>query len=159
MLDVYGDGPCRARLEEIAAEVGAADRITFHGSVNHGQVMDAFADADLSLLSTRQEGYGKVLLECMVYGVVPVFGVSPVADEISGGGSRGLVFSPDDDGALADLVAGLVADRSRWAAMSEAARAFTATVTLEAFQDRVQEMLERQWGVTLRRRPTASEAR
>ncbi len=84
--------------------------------------MDAFAAADLNLLSTRQEGYGKVLLEGMVHGVVPVFGESPVADEISGGWiARPGVRPRRRRCRLPTLVAGLVADRaSRWAAMCEA---------------------------------------
>ena len=148
-LDVYGDGPCRAELEALAAGLGVSDRNTFHGSVDHGEVMAAFAAADLNLLSTRQEGYGKVLLESMVHGTVAIVGESPVAGEISGGGSRGLVFPPDDDARLAELVVGLVEDRARWAAMVDAAREYAATMSLEAFQDHLRDMLERQWHVSL----------
>jgi glycosyltransferase involved in cell wall biosynthesis len=159
VLDVYGDGPLRPRLEQMAEELGVAERVTFHGSVDHGAVMAAFASADLNLLSTRQEGFGKVLLEGMVHATVPVFGESPVAGEISGDGSRGVVFPADDPDRLADAVVALVADRPRWVSMAQDARRYAASVTLEAFQDRVREMLERQWGVTLRRpAPTEGDA-
>ena len=112
--------------------------------------MEAFANGDLNLLSTRQEGYGKVLLESMVHATVPVFGKSPVSGEISGEGSRGLVFPSDDSERLSELVTALISDRERWAGMAVAAREYAGTMTLEAFQDRVREMLQRQWGVTLR---------
>lgn len=148
-LDVYGDGPCSATLQALAADLGVDDRVEFHGSVDHGVVMKAFAGADLNLLSTRQEGFGKVLLEGMVHAAVPVFGESPVAGEISGSGSRGVVVSADDAEQMAAAVVALVADRERWVAMATDARAYASTVTLEAFQDRVKEMLERQWGVSL----------
>jgi glycosyltransferase involved in cell wall biosynthesis len=152
-LAVYGDGPCRPALEALANQLGVADRVAFHGAVDHGEVMAAYIDADLNLLATRQEGYGKVLLEGMLRATVPVFAESPAAAEISGDGSRGLVFSPDDHHQLAGLVAGLLADRDRWLALATDARAYAATVTLEAFQARVKEMLERQWRVTLRPLP------
>jgi hypothetical protein len=51
---------------------------------------------------------------------------------------------------MAAAVVALVRDRSRWAAMAREARTYAASVTLEAFQDRLREMLERQWGVRLR---------
>ncbi len=111
--------------------------------------MAAFAAADLNLLSTRQEGFGKVLLEGMVHAAVPVFGESPVAGEISGAGSRGVVVPPDDPDRFAEAVIDLVADRTRWAAMAEDARAYAGSMSLEAFQERVRVMLETQWGVTL----------
>lgn len=147
VLDVYGDGPERPRLERLAAELGLGDRIRFHGSVDHREVMDAFARADLQLLGTRQEGYGKVLLEGMLHGTVPVFSDSPVAPEIAGDGTRGRVVGSDDHGAFARAVVELTSDRARWARMAKAARDHTADMTLEAFAERVQEMLERQWGV------------
>jgi glycosyltransferase involved in cell wall biosynthesis len=148
-LEVLGDGPERPALERLAADQGVADRVRFRGSVSHGDVMDAFRRADLNLLSTRQEGYGKVLLEGMVHATVPVFAQSPVAGEIAGDGTRGIVFPADSPDVLAEAVAGLVADRVRWGAMAAASREYAATVTLEAFEQRVHELLERQWGVEL----------
>jgi glycosyltransferase involved in cell wall biosynthesis len=152
-LSVIGEGPCRPRLESLAGELGVADRTTFRGPLDHGEVMAAFADADLNLLSTRQEGYGKVLLEGMVHGTVPVMAESPAAAEISGSGARGVVFPADDADQLARAVVDLVGDRPRWARMAEAGRAYAATVTLEAFQERVHDMLERHWGVDLPESP------
>lgn len=148
-LDLYGDGPCREELAALATDVGVAGRVTFHGSVSHGEVMEAFAAADLNLLSTRQEGYGKVLLESMVHATVPVFGESPVSGEISGDGMRGLVFPPDDADRLVEHVVGLVGDPERWSKMAQAGRDYSVTVTLDSFQDRLREVLERQWKVRL----------
>jgi glycosyltransferase involved in cell wall biosynthesis len=158
-LSVIGDGPCRGRLESVASELGVGPRVTFHGSLDHGEVMSAFAAADLNLLSTRQEGYGKVLLEGMVHATVPVLAESPAAAEISGSGSRGVVFPADDPEQLAREVVDLVGDRARWARMAEAGRSYAATVTLEAFQERVHDMLERQWGVDLPEPPSAEDVR
>ncbi len=121
-LDVFGDGPCRPALEQLAMELGMDQRITFHGSVDHGDVMAAFAAADLNLLSTRQEGFGKVLLEGMVHAAVPVFGESPVAG-ISGAGSQGLSFRPTTRIDSQRRSSIWVADRTRWeAAMAEDAQ-------------------------------------
>jgi glycosyltransferase involved in cell wall biosynthesis len=150
-LDVYGDGPERPGLEQLAEELGVREHVVFNGSVDHGVIMQAFAQADLNLLTTRQEGYGKVLLEGMVHATVPVFARSPVADEIAGGGSRGIVVPADAPEVLAAEVVALVGDRERWAVMAQAARDFSASVTLDVFQDRVRDMLERQWQVELSR--------
>lgn len=157
-LDLYGDGPSRNELEDLVERLGLGEWVRFHGSVGHPQVMAAFAAADLNLLSTRQEGYGKVLLEGMVHATVPVFGRSPVSGEISGDGMRGLVMDADDPGAMADHVVGLWQDRDRWARTALAARDYAATVSLETFQGRVRELLERQWKVTLSP-PTAADGR
>lgn len=146
-LDIYGDGPLRSRLESLVAELGVGDVVTFRGSVDHGEVMAAFRRADLNLLSTRQEGFGKVLLEGMVHGVVPIFGESPVAGEISGHGRRGIVVPPDDDERMAQAIIDLTHDRETWESMVLDARRYASTMTLESFQERVVDMLRRQWGV------------
>lgn len=151
VLDVYGDGVLRHQLESLVDELGLDGRVTFHGAVDHQEVMRAFATADLNLLATRQEGYGKVLLEGMVHGVVPIFGESPVAGEISGQGRRGVVVPPDDEERLARAIVELIEDRERWAEMIMEARSYARMTTLEAFRDRVREMLQRQWAVELRK--------
>lgn len=148
-VDLAGDGPELERLTAQVAAAGLTDRVRFHGMVDHTEVLRLFGEADVQILSTYQEGYGKVLLEGMVQGVVPVFSHSPVANEISGGGSRGIVVDPDDASAMADAISSLIADRARWVAMIDDARAFTGGLTLESFAVRVREMLEDQWQVEL----------
>lgn len=155
-LDVVGEGPEAGRLATQAEAAGIGGRVRFHGMVDHDEVLALFGQADLQVLTTRQEGYGKVLLEGMVAGVIPVFADSPVADEIAGGGSRGVVVDADRPEEVADAVEALVEDRERWLSMVDAGRSYAASLTLEAFEERVREVLERGWGVELVRPAEAS---
>lgn len=148
-LDVLGDGPERGRLESLACELGLGDRVRFHGMVTFDEVADAFAGADLQILPSRQEGFGKVLLEGMVHGVVPLLSPGPAADGIAGQGSRGLIIDPQAPSTIADAVRSLVDDRLRWLAMVDDARAHTADQTLEVFRSSLRRALERQWDVDL----------
>lgn len=148
-LDVLGDGPERARLEALGQELGLGDRVRFRGMVPLDEVAEVFARADLQILPSRQEGFGKVLLEGMVQGVVPLLSPGPAADGIAGHGSRGLLIDPHDPATIADAVRSLISDRSRWLAMIDDARAYTAEQTLEVFGASLRQALERQWDVAL----------
>lgn len=148
-LEVIGDGPERVALEELAAELGVAAHVRFAGARDHAEVLEAFAQADLHLLTTRQEGYGKVLLEGMAHATVPIFSESPVSAEVSGDGARGIVVAADDVEGLVAAIASLVADRERWVAMARAARSYAGTVTLDAFEDGLVEVLGRHWDLDL----------
>lgn len=148
-LVVLGDGPELERLELLAAELGVADRVAFRGMVDLREVTATFAASDIQLLTSKQEGFGKVLLEGMVQGVVPITSHSPASGEISGNGSRGVVADPEDPGAFARAVQDLVADRERWVRMVDDARAYTGAHTLEVFGREVQALLQRQWHVEL----------
>ena len=149
-LEVVGSGPQAGALRVRAREAGIADRVAFLGELEHAQVLERFAAADLQLLPTRHEGFGKVLLEGMVGGLVPILGASPAAMEVAGDGRRGVVVDSSSAETFADAVAALVADRSRWHAMSGEARAYAGQRTLESYEVLVREVLERQWGVSLR---------
>ena len=89
--------------------------------------MQAFASADLHLLTTRQEGFGKVLLEGMVHATVPIFADSPVAQEVDGRGVVGAWWSTRPTSVRSPRRScALVADRAGWAAVAAAARAYAA---------------------------------
>lgn len=148
-LEVLGDGPERDRLEALAAQLGVADRVAFRGMVDLREVTATFAASHIQLLTSKQEGFGKVLLEGMVQGVVPLLSHSPASGEISGHGSRGVVVDPEDPEAIARAVSDLVADRARWVQMVADARSYTGAHTLEVFGKEVRSMLERQWQVEL----------
>ncbi|MGN6696405.1 MAG: glycosyltransferase [Aquihabitans sp.] len=150
-LDVLGDGPERGRLEVLARELGMGDRVRFRGMVPLDEVADVFAEADLQILPSRQEGFGKVLLEGMVQGVVPLLSPGPAAAGIAGDGSRGVIIDPQDPATIADAARSLIADRPRWLAMIDDARRYSAGQTLEVFRASLRQVLEDQWDVELPR--------
>src|SRR4051812_36790937 len=91
-LDVVGDGPQRKRLESLAAELGVAERITFHGEVPHERVARMLAASDALVLASDYEGLPHVVLESLAVGtpvIAPVVG--GVGDVIEHGVSGLLV--------------------------------------------------------------------
>jgi glycosyltransferase involved in cell wall biosynthesis len=127
-LDVVGDGPERTRLESLAAELGVASRVTFHGGVPRERVGRVLATSDALVLASDYEGLPHVVLEALAAGtpvVAPVVG--GVGDVIEHGVSGLLVASADveelvaalrtlsDDPGLGErLRAGAAAAGGRW---------------------------------------------
>lgn len=71
-LEIVGDGPERPRLEQMAKNLGVADRVTFSGWVEHGQLAGRLAAAHLFAFPSIREFGGAVVLEAMAMGCVPV---------------------------------------------------------------------------------------
>ncbi len=74
VYDIVGDGPERAHLEALAREVGVAERVVFHGSLDSQELMKCYRDADIFIaISTRnsrdREGFGIVYLEAQCCGL------------------------------------------------------------------------------------------
>lgn len=65
-LVIVGDGPDRAALEGLAAELGISDTVHFTGFLSDPQPL--IARADLFVLSSRYEGLGLVLVEALAHG-------------------------------------------------------------------------------------------
>jgi len=63
---IVGKGADRANLEALAASLGVADRVIFHGFVDDGGVMAMAAGADCFVLASEQEGLPTVLLEMLI---------------------------------------------------------------------------------------------
>lgn len=84
-LKVAGDGPMRCELEDIARSEGVADRIDWLGWQSAEKVPQIFADAALTVLPSRFEGWGAVVNES--------FGVGTPAVVSRGAGAHCLVRS------------------------------------------------------------------
>jgi glycosyltransferase involved in cell wall biosynthesis len=67
-LDIYGDGPARASLERLAAQLKLTDRITVHGAVPNTEVHNALAAADCAVLPSRFDGWGMLVNEALAVG-------------------------------------------------------------------------------------------
>lgn len=115
-----GDGPERARLEALAAELGVADRVEFLG---HCTDMPALmAGADLVVLPSLYEGLPLSLAEAMAAGRPVVATDVGGTREIVADGRTGLLVPPGDPTALAAAISTVARDRSLAAAFGAAGR-------------------------------------
>lgn len=72
---ISGDGPDEARLVEVAAEAGVADKVRFLGRVPESDLPQLYNAADLFAMPSTGEGFGIAFLEAMACGV-PAIGLA-----------------------------------------------------------------------------------
>jgi glycosyltransferase involved in cell wall biosynthesis len=99
---IVGDGELRARLEQKAADLGLAPRVTFLGWRTDLEAV--YADLDVVVNSSRNEGTPVALIEAMAAGrPVVATAVGGTAD-LLGDGERGLLVPAGDAAALAHAI-------------------------------------------------------
>ncbi len=127
-LEIVGDGPCRAELEALAAELGIGDRVHFRGALTAAQVDMAYRRCSMLALPCRidpdgdRDGMPTVLVEAMAR-ALPVVSTAVIGlDELVTSGVDGVLVAPEDPTALADAIDGLLDDPQSARGMGEAAR-------------------------------------
>jgi glycosyltransferase involved in cell wall biosynthesis len=122
-LVVAGGGPLRADLEAGARRLGVDGAVTFLGP--RDDIEGVLGGVDLAVLTSEAEGIPGVAIEALMAGCpmvsVPVGGVAEVIEH----GVTGLVLDGFEPAAMADAVAGLLADGETRLAMSRESRART----------------------------------
>lgn len=114
-----GDGPLSTPLQERAARLGLADRISWMGCVpDAGRLLRAF---DVLVLSSRTEGTPVVLLEAMAAGT-PIIAtrVGGVPDLLPA--HTALLISPESPTELRDAIRQVIADPAAAMSRADAAR-------------------------------------
>jgi glycosyltransferase involved in cell wall biosynthesis len=103
-LQIAGDGPLKASLRKLAAELGADDRVAFLGTRH--DVPDLLERADAYVQSSRYDGFAIAALEALGSGLPVVFSaVAGMAQVI--GESAGLSFPNENHEVLAGNLARL----------------------------------------------------
>ncbi len=67
-LLIAGSGPEKKNLEQLAQELGVADRVTLLGPVPQTELKTYYNAADVLVLASSREGWANVLLEAMACG-------------------------------------------------------------------------------------------
>lgn len=136
-------GVLQARL----AELGAAGHVHFMGHVPYDMLPRYYAGCDLFVAPSRYEPFGMIYLEAMACGkAVVATGVGGVP-EIIQHGRTGYLVPPDDVGALARALDGLLQSPSWRERMGQAARAhvqatFSLPVIAAATEQHYRELLQ-----------------
>jgi glycosyltransferase involved in cell wall biosynthesis len=104
---LVGDGPERNRLEQLVAELGVGDMVTFLGSRPNEEMPGLLAGADVAVFPSLLEATSVAALEAMSCGVPVaasrVGGLPQIVDE-----SVGALFEPADPPALAEALTRLL---------------------------------------------------
>ena len=66
---IVGEGPDGEWLRVRCAEFGLIDSVTFYGALTHEQTAELYKTADVFIMPSRSEGFPRVILEAMRYGL------------------------------------------------------------------------------------------
>jgi glycosyltransferase involved in cell wall biosynthesis len=115
-LEITGDGPERAELERLVAELSLERNVSLPGAAPHADALDRVARADVFALACRTTADGDhdclpvALMDAMSIGVPVVstdaFGIPELIED----GRSGLLSPPGDHVALADSLERVLAD-------------------------------------------------
>lgn len=118
--DIVGDGTCRAEWELLAADLGIADRVRFHGCVDEEALLDAYANADLFCMPGIAELQSLATMEAMAAGKPVVAADAMALPHLVRPGRNGWLYQPGDIQGLADRLHGVLADPAVTARMGAA---------------------------------------
>ena len=142
---VIGDGPQRAEIERLAAELGLTSRVRLHGALAHADALREARSAAIFVLPSVDEAFGVAYIEAMAGAVAAVGSQGePGPQEIAACGDGIRLVAPGDPEALAALLAEMLGDPSALSELGSAARATVAehftwercgSETLRAYED------------------------
>lgn len=143
-LVLAGDGPDRAKLENLARELKVMDRVTFLGAVPQAQLRAHYGAADALVLSSSREGWANVLLEAMACGTPVVASRVYGTPEVVAAPEAGVLMRERSYQGVADAVNALRANYPDRAATRRYAERFSWDDTTEGQIDLFESVLARQ---------------
>jgi glycosyltransferase involved in cell wall biosynthesis len=101
-FDIAGGGDQRKALESLTAQLGIADRVTFHGLVTDEQLRELYSRSSVFAIASIAELQSIVTMEAMA-SALPVVGANAVAlPHLVHDGENGHLFEPGNVDDLAD---------------------------------------------------------
>lgn len=122
-LTVVGDGPDRSALQDMARDLGVADRVDFIGYKSQREVAALLASHSIFVLPSFAEGVPVVLMEAMAARRAVVTTKIAGIPELVEDGTSGILVTPGDVASLSEALVALKSDPKRLTQMGEAGRA------------------------------------
>ena len=143
-LDVVGDGGALKYFKKLAHEVRVSEYISFHGYLDHHDVIKALHNADIFCFPTDSEGFPKVVLEALASGLPVITTKVSVLPELIKG--CGVIVKENSPEQFADAVSEVVFDKKLYTQFSKKAVETAKNYSLEHWGEKIGEMLENSWG-------------
>lgn len=117
-----GDGPDRRALEEETHRLGLTDTVIWTGAKPHGEIIRYMATCDAFVLTSRYEGFARVIMEASAAGRPVITTAVSGSDDGVIHKKTGFITPVDDVGAFVSAVTDLMSDRDRAGQMGRAGR-------------------------------------
>ena len=144
-LTIAGGGSQLDRLKSLADNCGVSENVRFLGQLSQTQVLGLLEASDLFCFPTSaSEGFPKAVLEALAAGIpVVTTRVSVLPQLLSRGG--GILLETPEPVKVADAMIEVLSDPEQYEEMSKRAIETAREYTLENWQERIAEFLERSW--------------
>lgn len=119
---LIGDGHERESLEDMAREMGVADQVRFIGRVEHAELKGWYAQADIFILPSMNEGMSNAMLEALASGLPLLVTRTGGADEVLEEGINGFALEMRSAEDIAEKLLRLRNDRDLRSRMAAASR-------------------------------------
>ena len=131
-LDIVGDGPDKARLHALVAELGLKDNIVFWGSKQQDELAQYYANSDLLVMPTLEDVWGLVINEAMASGL-PVMAskYAGATEELIQNGVNGFIIDPLDIGSFAECLLNVMMGKYNLKRMSASALGTIQSFSIE----------------------------
>lgn len=131
-LVIVGDGPAKAKLEQLLPEAH------FTGKLSGSPLFEAYASSDIFVFPSVTETFGNVTVEAMASGLPAICAIAGGARDIVIPGKNGLLFDADKPIELAQAIDELVTNPQLRLQMSKAAlesvKRFRWDTTVSAYE-------------------------
>ncbi|USN45404.1 MAG: glycosyltransferase family 4 protein [Candidatus Woesearchaeota archaeon] len=117
-----GDGPLRAEMEEVAEQLDISSRVSFVGKTTYEKMPEFFQHAEVFILSSEQEGFGRVIREAQACRTVPLASNIGPMGEVIDHGRTGVLYEKGNVHALAAETLALTRNEERRRHMGTQAR-------------------------------------
>jgi glycosyltransferase involved in cell wall biosynthesis len=134
-LTVVGDGPMYKELESFIADNDLGAEVSLAGKKNSGELRRLYRENDFVVQAPLAEGFGKVPIEGLFHGVIPVINNITMANYMTGNGERGFLFDATDPQNLVDVLQQVREKASELSSVITKGREFAKTLTLEAWAE------------------------
>jgi glycosyltransferase involved in cell wall biosynthesis len=123
-LDIVGDGPSRASLEQLAKELGVQTRVRWHGQLAQSELPRLYQSAAALVVPSAEEGLGLVAVESLLCETPVVAFDSGGLRDVIQHDRTGLLVKPGDRTALASALDDLLSRDGRGSDLGRAGRLY-----------------------------------